>query len=72
MSERVDGRTFDEWLAEVDRILIRMVGLSSADLADAPYRDSFHDEVSPAEMVSVIAEWDEVLAGFLAEVGGVA
>jgi len=39
--------SFKEWMKKVDACLISKVGLSSADLSDACYRDMYDDEISP-------------------------
>jgi len=41
-------RTFDQWMAAMDAILIRKFGLTSADLPDICYRDMYDDGESPA------------------------
>lgn len=63
-----DGLTFAQWRAAVDRIVRRACGLSSDDFADAPYWDSWADGLKPAEMLEVIADYDEVAAAILAEI----
>ena len=47
-SFRPNRPTFEQWMAEVDDVLVRKVGVSSADLPDVPYRD-FYDVGSTAE-----------------------
>ena len=41
-------RTFEDWMAEVDRWLEDKCGLSSLDLPDACYRDAYDDGESAA------------------------
>lgn len=60
-----DGLTFEAWVKAIDALLIRQTGLRHSDFADAPYRDNWADGVPPEEMLSVIAEYDEILAMFL-------
>lgn len=40
-------KTFDQWLKEVDAILVRTVGLSHLDLPDCCYRDWYEAGVTP-------------------------
>ena len=40
-------RTFDEWLALVDKQVEAKVGLNYLDLPDCAYYDWYADEVSP-------------------------
>lgn len=54
-----DGLTFDEWLAEVDAVIGRKIGLTSADLADFPSWDLWHDGVSPADGAAECVERDD-------------
>jgi hypothetical protein len=42
-------RPFDEWMASVDEVLVRKVGVSSADLPDMCYRDLYDEGYSPEE-----------------------
>ncbi|MGH7539338.1 MAG: DUF5419 family protein [Gemmatimonadales bacterium] len=39
--------TFAQWMKAVDATVERIVGLSANDLADAPYRDWFDDDMDP-------------------------
>jgi hypothetical protein len=41
--------TFEEWLAAVDRDLMKLCKLTHRDLADYNYRDAFEDELTPLE-----------------------
>lgn len=58
---------FAAWMMQVDRLLLAKVGLTSADLVDAPYFDSWNDGLDAEEMLDVIAEYDELLAAMLEE-----
>lgn len=61
------GQTFAQWRARIDQILIANVGMRADDFADAPYWDCFADGITATEMIGEIAEYDEILLGFLAE-----
>jgi hypothetical protein len=51
---------FATWLAKVDRSLTARTGLGVDDLADAPYRDYFADEMDPREAAAlVLSEWND-------------
>lgn len=46
--------TFKEWMEEVDRAIARTVlGVTSLDLADQPFRDWFDDGMSAAEAATL-------------------
>ena len=55
-TERVNGRTLKQWMAEIDAIISKRFGISSSDLADTTYWDMWHDEMTPTEAA------DEALA----------
>lgn len=38
-------RTFEEWRADVDRVILERTGMSGDDLPDVPYRDWFDDGI---------------------------
>ena len=40
--------TFEQWIAKVDEILVKRVGLGRDDLPDCCYRDWYDDGVSPS------------------------
>lgn len=42
---------FQDWMAEVDSIIQSLVGFTSRDLPDAPWRDYFEDEMPAREAV---------------------
>lgn len=41
--------TFERWKAAVNEQLDRLIGLSTDDLADAPYYDMFEDGDTPLQ-----------------------
>jgi len=43
----MDG--FEKWMAAVDKHIDSMLGLSSRDIADFPYRDAFEAGTTPQE-----------------------
>tara|TARA_R110000744_G_scaffold146693_2_gene259570 strand:+ start:630 stop:845 length:216 start_codon:yes stop_codon:yes gene_type:complete len=55
-TERVNGRTLKQWMAEIDAIISKRFGISSSDLADTTYWDMWNDEMTPTEAA------DEALA----------
>ena len=48
--------SFKEWMREVDGWLESLCGMSSADLADACYRDAYDDRIDPSEFASQVFE----------------
>ena len=44
------GMTYEEWMREVNRIVLGISGLGVDDIGDAPYRDRFDDSVAPHDM----------------------
>jgi hypothetical protein len=53
--------TFEEYMAECDRVLIGMLGVATDDLADWSWRDAYNDEMPPAEAVRESLENDGTL-----------
>ena len=52
--------TFEEWIKEVDRELVRRCGLSHKDLPDCCYHDWYDDGATPSQAASdAIAEANE-------------
>lgn len=52
-----ENRSFNQWMRQVDANLEAQLGVSSRDLADAPYRDYFTDGLSAREAADeVVAE----------------
>ena len=54
--------TFNQWLADIDRILTNAIGLSHSDLVDRCWRDMFDDGISPNEATAdIIADpWSHI------------
>jgi len=48
--------TFEEWKKEVDRVCVKVFGLSSDDMADCLWFDYWNDELSPNEAVENAVE----------------
>ena len=48
-TERVNGRTLKQWMAEIDAIISKRFGVSVHDLADTTYWDMWNDEMTPTE-----------------------
>lgn len=46
--------TFEQWLVEVDMILIGLIGMGHRDIPDMLWRDQFEDEASPKDAVSTL------------------
>lgn len=40
---------FDAWKRQVDAVLVRLCGMTSDDLPDAPYADWFHGGKTPEQ-----------------------
>lgn len=60
MDVNEDGLTFEAWLKEVDRYLLRICGLTAECLADWPSRDNWTDGLAPAEAAAVcLLEWND-------------
>jgi len=43
------GLTYEQWMHEVDRVMLSKLGVASGDLADFMSWDMWHDNVSPSE-----------------------
>jgi hypothetical protein len=51
---------FNAWIDQVDAILTGACGLGVSDLADAPYRDWFEDEMTAREAAALtLSEWND-------------
>ena len=59
-AERIEGRTLKQWIAEVDRIIGRRIGISVHDLADFQIWDNWNDGVTPAEGADVALDNDDL------------
>lgn len=46
--------TFEQWMLDVDKILISELGIGHLDLPDQNYHDYFSDGTSPEEMVEEV------------------
>jgi hypothetical protein len=58
--ETVEGRTFDGFMAAIDRVLSARIGVGVSDLADAPYRDMYDDGETPHDAAyRVVSEYDD-------------
>lgn len=44
--------TFEEWMAVIDGLLSKKLGVESSDLPDLPYRDWHDDGLSPSRAAS--------------------
>ncbi|QGJ90985.1 hypothetical protein SEA_BIANCATRI92_87 [Mycobacterium phage BiancaTri92] len=54
--------SFETWLKHVDGLLLKAWGVTHRDIADRPYRDSFNDGESPAQVVrDIITEGIDAL-----------
>lgn len=54
--------SFEQWMRHVDALLMRVWGVTSGDIADRLWRDSYDDGVSPAEMVrDIVSEGIDAL-----------
>ncbi|AFV51221.1 hypothetical protein ST20ES_91 [Mycobacterium phage 20ES] len=54
--------SFEVWMRHVDALLTRAWGVTSRDIADRTYRDSYEDGESPATVVrTIIAEGIDAL-----------
>ena len=47
LMDDTDRPTFEEWMARVDRLVSRHVGISVYDLEDAPFMEWYEDRVRP-------------------------
>ncbi len=52
--EKVNGLTFQQWLCEIDVILVTRVGLSASDGLDWPAHDAWEDGLAPDEALTEI------------------
>jgi hypothetical protein len=48
-NEKVNGLTLEEWMKRVDRVVLRLAGVSVHDLADQTFWDWWHDGMKPSE-----------------------
>ncbi len=60
--------TFEQWLKAADKECQRRFMMGLSDFADAPSRDAYNDELTPAEFVGeILPEWDDIVAAMIAE-----
>lgn len=59
--------TFEAWVRLVDRILMRHYGITTSDLADAPYADNYEAGLTAREMAFEALENDDIGQMMLAE-----
>lgn len=52
----MSDQTFQQWLHQVDRELMRRCGLTHRDLGDFAYHDSFDDECDPSEVAIAVLD----------------
>ena len=48
--------SFNQWLAAVDRHLVRRVGVTTGDLADQCYADWFEDGITPFQAAQLVLQ----------------
>lgn len=56
--------SFEAWLREVDKILVRKIGLTHSDLSDFNSRDMFEDGCTPADAASECLANDDTFSAF--------
>ena len=61
--------TFKQWMAKVDGEISRQVGITSADLADACYRDMYDDDMNPIDAAHEVLINDGLYGSFISEFG---
>lgn len=47
-------KTFEQWMAEVDAILVSEIGVGHDDLPDQNYHDEYSEGTSPEDMVNEV------------------
>lgn len=47
-------QSFEEWMAQVDRYVEALIGLSTGDLPDRPYYDEYEAGTTPKEMAKEV------------------
>jgi hypothetical protein len=67
--ETRNGLSFKSWLHEVDLIVLGRFGLGVRDFADFPSYDTWEAGTEPKDAIEVIAEYDEILAAMIEELG---
>jgi hypothetical protein len=62
--------SFEEWMAEIDKLLLGSIGLGHMDLADAPYNDHWRSGTEPRDMVAIVlVEWNDMEPELAEELG---
>ena len=56
LSHNHRGETLNQWLAQVDRHVGAIAGLTHSDLADQPWYDWWADDVEPREAAIMLLE----------------
>jgi hypothetical protein len=52
--------TFNQWMKEVDKILVANLGIGSSDMRDRNWRDAYDDESSPQTAIEdLVGSMDE-------------
>lgn len=51
-----DDATFEQWMARIDRNLLKYRGFTTSDIADRLYRDAYDDGVSTVEITQDILD----------------
>ena len=59
-TETRDGLTFDQWLKEVDQILVEKTGFGHEDLVDFPSYDCWYEGATPEDGAEECLEWNDV------------
>jgi hypothetical protein len=52
--------SFEEWMEEVNAVLMRKYGIGVSDLADAGFRDGYENEYTPEQMAIEVLENDDI------------
>jgi hypothetical protein len=53
-------RPFTDWMADVDRLLVKHVGLDSGSMEDYPWHAEFDCGISPREAVDTFIEENDL------------
>lgn len=56
MSEDLQSMTFEQWIAQVDKIIVNKFGVSYQDLPDWTWMDAFEDNMSPKDAAETFVE----------------
>ncbi len=58
-TKKVNGLTFQQWLCEIDAILVTYIGLSANDGADWSSFDTWESGCSPGDAIEVWLAWQD-------------